>query len=265
MSEDPAVSVLIGSWNNARTLRRAIDSILCQTLTDLELIVVDDGSTDDTAEVVGGVADSRVRYLALPHVGISRSLNAGLRQARADVVAVQDADDWSLPNRLERQLEVLRRHPEVAVVGCRMKEVDEDGSEFAPRFGKATGDVTRVLMRFNPIPNTCAAFRRGVVLRCGGYDPRYRYAMEYDLWLRLAEQHTVVNLADILAIRELGKANVASTREREQVAESIRLKVATLRRRRTLRGATGLVRPTASLIVPDGVKGGLRRIRGQAR
>jgi glycosyltransferase involved in cell wall biosynthesis len=260
----PRVSVLIGCWNNAGTLPRALDSILAQTVRDLELIVVDDGSTDETPDIVRGIRDPRIRYLPLAHVGISRSLNAGLNEARADAVALQDADDWSLPERLERQLEVLEARPEVAVVGCRMKEVDEDGRELRARFGLATGDVSDKLLRFNPIPNGCAAVRRSAVLSLGGYDPRYRYAMDYDLWLRLAEHHEIVNLPDALAVREMSRSNVAATRDREQVAESIRLKAAALRRRRSLRGAGGIVWPALSFLTPVRLKQATRRLRGQA-
>src|SRR5215211_9226943 len=107
----PRISVLIGCWNNAEPLPRAIESILTQTMPDLELIVVDDGSTDDTPERVQAVSDPRLRYLPLEHMGISRSLNRALDEAAAPVVAVQDADDWSMPTRLERQLAVLDAWP----------------------------------------------------------------------------------------------------------------------------------------------------------
>jgi glycosyltransferase involved in cell wall biosynthesis len=131
-TDAPLVSVLIGCWNNADTLPQATNSILTQTLRDLELIIVDDGSTDSTPELVHRVSDPRVRYLPLQHVGISRSLNEGLRTARAPIVAVQDADDWSLPQRLERELGVLGARPDVAVVDCRMREVGPDGEELGP-------------------------------------------------------------------------------------------------------------------------------------
>src|SRR5947207_3840224 len=152
-TDAPRVSVRIGCWNNAATLRRAIESILSQTVADLELIVVDDGSTDETAELVAAVSDARVRHLPLEHMGISRSLNRGVDEARAPVVAVQDADDWSLPRRLERELAVLDSWPEVAVVGCRMREVGPDGEELRPRTTFAAGVVNGALMRFNPLPN----------------------------------------------------------------------------------------------------------------
>jgi len=260
----PRVSVLIGCWNNAETLPRAIDSILSQTLERLELIVVDDGSTDSTPELVAGVEDPRLRYLQLEHRGIAPSLNRGLREARAPVVAIQDADDWSLPRRLERELELLERLPEVAVVGCRMREVGPSGEELRPRTSFAAGIVNEKLLRFNPVPNTSAAFRREPVLQLGGYDPRYRYATEYDLWLRVAERHEVFALDEVLAVRLMGTANVAATRERAQLRETIRIQAAALRRRRTLRGASGLLLPTLSLVTPLNAKRALRRALGQA-
>lgn len=264
MAAEPRVSVLIGCWNNAATLPRAIDSILAQTMGDFELIVVDDGSTDQTAAVVGAIEDTRVRRLSLSHMGISRSLNVGLREARAPVVAIQDADDWSLPRRLERQLAVLDADPSLAVVGCRMREVDPAGRELRPRTAFAAGDVSGVLMRFNPIPNSSAMYRLAEVLEAGGYDPCRRYAMEYDLWLRLAERHGVVALDEVLAVREMGVANVAATRERAQLREALSIRAAALRRRRTLRGARGLVLPVVSLVTPLWLKRALRRRLGQA-
>ena len=260
----PRATVLIGCWNNAATLERAARSILDQTLGDLELIVVDDGSTDNSLEVARGLGDARVRCLELPHQGISGSLNAGLREARADFVAVQDADDWSAPERLERQVELLERDPDVAVVGCRMLEVDEDGRPLSPRTSFRAGDVRDVLLRFNPIPNTSACMRRDAVLAAGGYDPRYRTAMEYDLWLRLAERHGIVALDEPLATRVMSTTNVAARREREQIREALVIRVAALRRRRSLRGATGLVAPAVSYVTPLPLKRARRRRLGQA-
>ena len=266
MTNRSRVSVLIGCWNNAATLREAIDSILGQTVPELELIVVDDGSTDATPEIVQRIRehDPRVRYLPLAHMGISRSLNEGLRAATSEFVAFQDADDWSLPERLVRELEVLDRRPEVAVVGCRMREVDGQGVELAPRTAFAAGDVNDVLLRFNPIPNSCAMVRRARALEAGGFDPRYRYAMDYDLWLRLADDGVIATLDEALAVRRMGEGNVAARKERAQTAEAIRMRVAALRRRRTLRGAEGLALPLLSVATPLALKRARRRRLGQA-
>lgn len=263
----PRATFLIGAYNNAATIAEAVRSVLAQTVRDLELIVIDDGSRDDSADVARAAAagDARFRLLAMgENVGIARSLNAGLREARAPVVAVLDADDWSVPWRLERQLAVLDGDPSVAVVGSRMREVDETGAELRPRTSFAAGDVRAALLRFNPIPNTSSAFRRDAALALGGYDPRYRYAMEYDLWLRLAERHRIVALDEVLATRRMSRTNVAARREREQTAETIVMRARALRRRRTLRGAPWLAVPALSYVTPLPLKRALRRRLGQA-
>jgi glycosyltransferase involved in cell wall biosynthesis len=262
----PRVSVLIGCWNNASTLRAAAESILTQTMSDLELVIVDDGSTDGTPHLAVELqsGDPRVRYLPLAHMGISGSLNEGLRATHAEFVAFQDADDWSEPQRLERELAVFERRPEVVVVGCRMREVDGAGASLAPRTSFAVGDVNDTLMRFNPIPNSCAMVRRAAVIEAGGFDSAYRYAMDYDLWLRLAERGKVVTLDESLAVRVMGGANVAVRAERAQTLEAIQIRLAALRRRRTLRGAAGLALPLVSLVTPLPLKRVVRRRAGQA-
>jgi glycosyltransferase involved in cell wall biosynthesis len=263
----PRVSVLIGAYNSAATLDRAIDSILAQTVSDLELLAIDDGSRDDSLRLAHRAAarDERVRVLEMGrNRGISLSLNEGLRAARAPFVAVQDADDFSAPHRLERQLAVLQERPDVAVVGSRMHEVNQSGVELVSRTTFAGDEVSAVLMRFNPIPNTSCCMRRSAVLALGGYDPRYRYAMEYDLWLRLAEHWQIVALEEPLSTRVMSATNVAARAERAQIAEGIAIRLRALRRRRTLRGARGLIAPSVSWLTPIPLKRARRRQLGQA-
>lgn len=267
MSGAPKVTVLVGAYNSAATLERALESILAQTLSELELLAIDDGSVDDSLRVIETVAaqDERVRPLPMGrNVGIARSLNVGIREARAPFVAVLDADDVAAPERLERQAAVLRARPEVAVVGSRMREVTSDGRELAPRTSFHAGEVNHVLLRFNPIPNTSAMMRRSAMLEVGGYDPRYRYAAEYDVWLRLAERHVLVALDEPLSTRTMSGVNVAARAERAQTLEALGMRVRALRRRRTLRGSTGLVVPVLSLLTPLALKRARRQHLGQA-
>jgi glycosyltransferase involved in cell wall biosynthesis len=265
--DPPAVTVLIGAYDNESTVGRAIASILAQSERRLELIVIDDGSRDDSAAAAAAAigSDPRGRVMRMErNVGIARSLNAGLEAAAAPIVAIQDADDHSAPQRLERELAALAADPAVAVVGARMREVDSEGRELAPRTSFAAGEVGAVLMRFNPIPNSSAAFRREAALELGGYDPRCRYAAEYDLWLRIAERHRIVALDEELCTRVMGGSNVAARAERAQLAEAIAIRARALRRRRTLRGASGLLRPALSYALPGAAKRALRERRGQA-
>jgi glycosyltransferase involved in cell wall biosynthesis len=260
----PAVSVLIGAWNNAATLPRAIESILEQTLSDLELIVVDDGSTDETPEVVGRYSDPRLRRLELEHMGISRSLNHGLEEARAPIVAIEDADDWSLPTRLERQLEAMERSPEAAVVGCWMDEVDEAGQPLRPRQPRRSGSVRGALFRYNPIPGTASMLRRNPALAAGGFDPSFRYSADYDLWSRLAAGHDIICLPEVLAVRRMSSKAAGSRHERAQIREGIRIRWRLAQRRRRPDAAVFILKPLVSLVAPRPVKTAVRRLRGVA-
>jgi hypothetical protein len=145
-----------------------------------------------------------------------------------------------------------------------MPEVDANGRELTARAPFATGDAYHVLMRFNPISNPSSAYRRDVVLALGGYDTRYRCAPEYDLWLRVSEHHVVLALDEPLAVRTLDGTNLSTVRERVCVADSIRMRVRAMWRRRSMRGLTSVARSAASFALPTKVKHLRRRLHGQA-
>ena len=123
---DPRISVVLPVHNCHRTIERAVRSILAQTVRDLELVVVDDGSTDGTAEMVKSLEDSRVRLIQQAHQGVAAAANRGVVESRASWIARMDADDFSHPLRLQRQLE-HQRSTEADVVGCRVAIVDSQG------------------------------------------------------------------------------------------------------------------------------------------
>ena len=262
----PRVSVLIGCWNNAETLRQAIDSILAQTVDDLELIVVDDGSTDRTPEIVKDVqaTDGGSGICPCPTWG-SRAASTRACKPRAASTSRSRTPTIGLCQSVSNvSWKCSPRRPEVAVVGCRMREVDAQGRELTPRTTFAAGDVNDVLLGYNPIPNSCAMLRRRLALEAGGFDPRYRYAMDYDLWLRLSETQVIATIDDELAVRRMTGLNVAARKERAQTTETIEIRLAALRRRRSLQGAHRLAVPLVSLVTPQPLKRAVRRRRGQA-
>src|SRR5688572_1010022 len=129
MSREVATSVVLPTYDRAALLPRAIASVLAQSDGDFELIVVDDGSHDDTPDVVAGIRDPRIRYVRLPaNRGLPAARNAGLAVARGAFLAFQDSDDEWMPDKLERQRGVLGRHPEVDVVYGDMDRVAADGA-----------------------------------------------------------------------------------------------------------------------------------------
>ena len=124
----PRVSVLMSVYNGAPYLELAVQSILSQTYDDFEFIIVNDGSTDDTDEILGLFADTRIVRICNPNnIGLTRSLNLALRQASGEFIARQDSDDISVPEKLSMQTAFLESHPEYGLVGCATKRIDSGG------------------------------------------------------------------------------------------------------------------------------------------
>lgn len=190
MNAAPAVSVLMGVRNGLPYLREAIDSVLAQTFTDLELIVVEDASTDATPELLGEIGDPRLVVLRNDeNLGLTRSLNRALRSARGTYVARQDADDRSLPQRIERQFDYLERHPEIGLCGTWARFVDGHGRVTA--LGLPPSDPDRLageLRRSNEIVHGTIVARRELMQALHGYREGFRYAQDYDLYLRALDQ-----------------------------------------------------------------------------
>jgi len=186
----PKVTVLLAVHNGAPYLREAVQSVLDQTFTDFELLVVDDASTDATAGIVEGFDDERVRLLRNEcNLGQVPSLNRGLLEARGEYIARLDADDACLPARLERQVEILDVEPRVGLVGTWMDAVDEQG-RLLGRLRETLDDyvdfVYHTLIMRVYVSHPSAMYRRDPVLRLGCYDEATGPAEDKDLWRKLA-------------------------------------------------------------------------------
>lgn len=200
-SVQPRVSVILPAYKAERFVGEAVDSILGQTLTDFELIVIDDGSTDGTGTILAerAAGDPRVRLVSRPNRGLTPTLNEGLAAARADYVAIMNADDVALPERLERQAAYLDAHPTVAAVGSQTRLILADGTAGpAVSLPQAPAEVRAFLTKASPLAHPAVMFRRAAVIAAGGYRPRIEPAEDYDLWLRLAERHDLANLPQVL-------------------------------------------------------------------
>lgn len=184
-----AVSVIIPTYNSAHYVTAAIESVLGQTFRDVEIIVVDDGSTDDTREMLRRY-DAPVRYIHQQNGGVAAARNHGVRESRGRYVAFLDADDTWLSHKLERQLAALEEHPRHQLCYSAFTIVD---SELAPL---ATGESARegtaledLLLRGNVVGSICTVLcERGVFERVGGFDPELSQCADWDMWVRLAAQ-----------------------------------------------------------------------------
>jgi glycosyltransferase involved in cell wall biosynthesis len=198
----PMVSVVLPTYNRAAYLGRAIQSVLAQTHTNLELIVVDDGSGDDTAAVVAGIADERLRYLRLDqNAGVSAARNHGVRAARSVWVTFQDSDDEWLPDKLARQQVALASLGEdYSVVMCCARCPEDPAFSYDPLQDRAPlfDAAALVLRRLPPAP--CWFARREAVLRAGLFDESLNCFEDWELALRLSEFYRVGLLNEVLHI-----------------------------------------------------------------
>jgi glycosyltransferase involved in cell wall biosynthesis len=183
----PCLSVLMTVFNGAPWLAPAIDSIIAQTFVDWELVVVENGSTDSSPQILASYADSRIRVVAAPsNIGRTPALRMAFGLARATTIAVLDADDLAAPIRFERQLDFLHRNPDVSVVGSWTQRIDAEGREIG--IWTPPTDRAALLDLFgyaNPIVHSSAMYRAAPARAVGGYSANFPYAQDCALWLRL--------------------------------------------------------------------------------
>lgn len=199
----PAVTVLMPAYNAAAYLRPAVESILQQTFTDFEFLIIDDGSTDDTAKIIAEYSDSRIRFLRQSNQRLARTLNTGIGMARGAFVARQDADDVSLPERLGRQIEFLRNRPEIAMVGTAAEIWVEDrpGDGRFHRHPCEPVELAFAMLFDNYFVHSSIMIRRAVLEGVGGYcSDRARQPEDFELWSRVVRKYAVANLPEVLQI-----------------------------------------------------------------
>lgn len=196
----PKVSVLLPVYNGGPYLAEAVRSILGQTLCDIELICIDDGSIDNSPELLREFAadDARVRVIRRPHEGLIASLNEGLRLSQAPLVARMDADDVALPDRLVVQYARFERDPDLWVLGTAAERIEPQGTVKA-RLPVISGSavVARELQHRCVVRHPSVMMRRDRILAIGAYRPAYTHAEDYDLWLRVSEQGKIDNLETV--------------------------------------------------------------------
>jgi len=216
----PKVSVVMPAYNAGRYVQEAIDSVLAQTLRDFELLVIDDGSTDETASIAEECArhDSRIHLLGRPHRGIVPALNEACELAIGTYIARLDADDTAFPDRLERQVAFLDEHPGIALLGGSMRLMKHDGTHIRDAFPPlGHREIVVALADYNCFFHSSVMFRRSAWRDLGGYRAALLHAEDYDLWLRMAEKYEVRNLPWFMGRFRLHESQISLTQREQQV------------------------------------------------
>jgi glycosyltransferase involved in cell wall biosynthesis len=198
------VSVILPVYNCEKTVRRAVESILSQTYSDFELVIINDGSTDRTPVILPFLRDKRIRILDQENCGLVASLNRGIQESKGKYIARMDGDDVALPERFEKQVDFMEKNPSVSVVGTTARVIYSDGTERIRRRPLDTAAIKRNIVKICPFCHSSVMIRREVLDRVGLYDSskdgsKKLLVEDYDLWVRiLAAGYDLANLPDVL-------------------------------------------------------------------
>jgi glycosyltransferase involved in cell wall biosynthesis len=199
----PPLTALIPAYNAARTIERALDSVWRQGYPDLEVIVVDDGSSDDTAAIVERIKGKNLRLIRLAtNRGAGGAMNAGIAEAHTEFIAFLDADDEWLDGKLQKQVRVLAAHPKMSFVSCGCQFVDPHGTIVAT-FGAepppyAPSEFWRGLLVRSYVAKPTVIARRSALLEVGGFDEQLKISEDQDMWIKLALAGEVGFVPEIL-------------------------------------------------------------------
>ncbi|MHB2025414.1 MAG: glycosyltransferase family 2 protein [Elusimicrobiota bacterium] len=195
------ISVILPVYNGEKTVGRAIESLLSQTLRDFEIVAADDGSTDGTARVLAAIADSRLRVVSLhKNLGRAAARNAAAKASRGEYLAMLDADDEAYPERLKRQAEFLDSHPGIAFCGSWAHILEPSGETREWRRPVEPEKIRRSILRSNPFIHSTVMMRREAFAAAGGFREDGLWCEDYDLYLRVAAKRAAANIPEFLAL-----------------------------------------------------------------
>jgi len=220
--KSPRVSVVVASRNYGQYIREALDSVRNQTFRDFELIVIDDGSTDDTESIVRPyLSDPRFRYIRCDRLGQSRAKNLGYGLTSGEFVAYLDADDVWLPEKLDRQVRLIDANPKVGLVYSRRRMIAPDGRMIVtPPIKLHRGQLLDRLLVQNSICFSTILIRRSVLEHVGAFDTSLELGIDYELWLRVGMHYEFDYVDDVLVKYRTGHGNL-STRLSDRMVSCI--------------------------------------------
>lgn len=219
----PRITVFMAVYNREKLLRRAMESILSQSLGDFEFLLIDDGSVDRSVEIIRSYTDPRIRLVVhSENHGIPRTRNHGLQLARGEYLAILDSDDYAHPQRLDKQLAFLDAHPDVAAVGSWAKRVNHEDRTVGLVMRPLESREIRARLLFVGCFKNPTMMARTQVMREFGYREEFVYCQDIDLWARMSRKYPLVNLPEFLICYRTG----GMSRESDEVARAMKTMIA---------------------------------------
>lgn len=213
------VSIIMPAYNAAKFIRPAVDSILGQTFRDFELIILNDGSTDDTRAIIESYEDDRIRLINKDNSGVASTLNLGLKEAKGEFIWRHDADDISLPEKLERQVNFLEEHPEFVLCATQIAFMSERGKVAWNKRQPKSNWLGQAAFRevffedfspYSPVTHGTTLFRRAILPATGGYRNAFITSEDIDMWLRFLENGRLAVLNECLSLHRLSGSSATA-------------------------------------------------------
>lgn len=226
----PEITVLMPVYNASEYIRETIDSVLSQTFKDFEFLIINDGSTDNSEEIIKSYSDSRIRLVNNEkNMRLIATLNKGIELAKGKYIARMDADDICLPTRLEKQYKVMEEDPAIALCGTGIKMMGK--KFFQPIVLSNPKTIRNVMRAFNVFFHPTVMFRKSVLIENGyRYNPDYIHAEDYQLFQLMSEKHKLINIDEALLLYRLSPGGISRVHNTEQQAMTYRITTEALQR-----------------------------------
>ncbi len=228
---NPKISVLMSVYNGEKYLSLAIESILNQSFSDFEFIIINDGSKDRSLEIIKSYPDRRIRLIDQPNAGLAASLNKGIGLSKGEYIARMDADDIARSTRLGMQVRFLDANPACAMVGSAVQVIDKEGKNKWIMAHTRTSLETRWSILFDtPFVHSSVMLRRAVLEKTGLYSQQAEFSLveDYEMWSRLAKKYEVTNLSEILLDYRDNPQGVSHSKRKAQEMQSLAVSAANL-------------------------------------
>ncbi|MBU1160254.1 MAG: glycosyltransferase [Patescibacteria group bacterium] len=223
----PKITVLMPVYNCEKYLNEAIDSILNQTFKDFEFLIINDGSIDKSLEIIKKYKDNRIKIINNEkNLGIVKTLNRGLKLASGKYIARMDADDISMPERFEKQIEFLEKNTDIVLVGTAFNVINENGKLIEKRIlPTSPEEIKKKLIKANILCHPSVMFIKKICSQIGLYDENWQYVEDYDFYFRVANKFKMANLKQVLFSWRVNMSGTCTTRTKIQKEKALKLQL----------------------------------------
>lgn len=225
------LSVVMSVYNGGKFLEEAVLSVLNQTFTGFEFIIIDDGSIDNSKKIIESFKDARIKLISRENKGLIYSLNEGIAQAKGKYIARMDADDICLPQRFEKQLKFLTDNQDVVLLGTFAKFIDENGKETGEyKVPINYRDIRKEIFWHNPFVHSSVIFERSIFNKAGAYDAKYKHAEDFELWSRMVPKFKSANLPEFLLKYRMLESGVTKSKNLKMRLQGLRIRLLIIKR-----------------------------------